>query len=89
MIEIMTPARFIANGGARMAARDSTGTLWLTRWAFDAWAAVEVINGTPEPDGSFKHYFLQVPPEMQSARQAVAWTYDMTESEYSRLTIRT
>ena len=35
---------------------------------------VEVVNSTPELDGTWKHYFLRVPPSMNSARQAVAWT---------------
>lgn len=89
MIEIMTPAKFIAAGGARIVSRDETGTLWMYTSGFDTWAAVEVINGTPEPDGTRKHYFLQVPPEMRTARQAVAWTYDLTESQYAGLVVRT
>lgn len=89
MIEIMTPEKFIAAGGARVVSRDETGTLWMYTSGFDTWAAVEVINGTPEPDGTRKHYFLQVPPEMRTARQAVAWTYDLTESQYAGLVVRT
>ena len=50
---------------------------------------VEVTNGTPEADGSRKVYWLNVPPEMQSAQQAVAWTYGMTPDEYSGLVVRT
>ena len=46
---------------------DETGVLWRKRWqASDHWAAVEVINGTPEPDGTHKHYFLQVPAHLGS-----------------------
>ena len=45
-------------------------------------AAVEVVNGTAEPDGTRKHYFLQVPPTVRSAREAVAWTYGLTEQRY-------
>ena len=36
-----------------------------------------------EPDGSFKDYFLRVPPNMERARQAVAWTFDKAENEYA------
>jgi hypothetical protein len=62
---------------------------------------VEVINSTPEgeyengtmrlipgPDGElpyFKHYFLRVPPATQTAREAVAWTCNMTTSKYRPL----
>jgi hypothetical protein len=90
MIEIMTPERYIASSGAIPVARDETGILWRKQWwNNDAWAAVEVVNGTPESDGVYKHYFLQVPPNVRSAREAVAWTYGMTESEYARLQVRT
>jgi hypothetical protein len=88
MIEVLTPERFIANGGASRVAQDETGILWRQRWRWEAWAAVEVINGTPEPDGTFKHYFLQVPANMRSAREAVAWTYGLPEHRY-RPVIRT
>ena len=43
----------------------------------------KVVNATPEPDGSFKDYFLRVPPAMERARQAVAWTFRMQEMEYN------
>ncbi|HJU32912.1 MAG TPA: hypothetical protein VJ740_15720 [Hyphomicrobiaceae bacterium] len=88
MIEVLTPERFIANGGACRVAQDETGILWRQRWRWEAWAAVEVINGSPEPDGSYKHYFLQVPANMRSAREAVAWTYGLPEQRY-RPIIRT
>ncbi len=46
---------------------------------------VRVKNSTPEPDGSIKEYFLRVPPTMQRAKQAVAWTFGLTEEEYDPL----
>jgi hypothetical protein len=46
---------------------------------------VEVINGTPEKDGSLKHYFLQVDPNVESAHAAVAWTYGLTPATYNPL----
>ncbi|MBP7863031.1 hypothetical protein KA183_15195 [bacterium] len=46
---------------------------------------VRVINSTPEPDGTRKNYFLRVPPNMMRARQAVAWTFGLTEDEYHPL----
>lgn len=88
MIDIFTPARFIAEGGATRVSRDETGVLWRQRWRWEAWAAVEVVNGSPEPDGTFKHYFLQVPATVRSAREGVAWTYGLTEQRY-RPMIRT
>ena len=88
MIEIMTPERFIAQGGAYRVSQDETGILWRQRWRWEAWAAVEVINGSPEPDGTYKRYYLQVPATMRSAREAVAWTYGLSEHRY-RPVVRT
>ena len=82
MIDIMTPQRFIEQSGAYRVAQDESGTLWRQRWWWDAWAAVEVVNGTPEPDGTYKHYFLQVPPTVRTPREAVAWTYGLSKRHY-------
>lgn len=90
MIDIMTPERFIREGDAYCVSEDETGMLWTKTWtAWDAWAAVQVQNGTAEPDGTYRQYFLQVPPTVRSARQAVAWTYGLTEHEYTALRQRT
>jgi hypothetical protein len=82
MIDIMTPQRFVESGGAYRVAEDETGVLWRQRWRWEAWAAVEVINGTPELDGTHKRYFLQVPPTVRSPREGVAWTYGLSERHY-------
>jgi hypothetical protein len=90
MIEIMTPRRYVEQGGAIRIAEDETGILWRKTWlAFDAWAAVEVINATPEADGTRKHFFLQVPANLRTAREAVAWTYGMEPRVYDNLVMRT
>ena len=90
MIDIITPERYIAMGSAVRINQDETGTLWRKLWwGFDAWAAVEVVNGTPEADGTRKHYFLQVPPTVRTAREAVAWTYGLSEHQYAKLKLRT
>jgi hypothetical protein len=90
MIDIMTPEKFIKESDAYCVSEDETGMLWTKTWtAWDAWAVVQVQNGTPEPDGTYKQFFLQVPPTVRSARQAVAWTYGLTEHEYSALKHRT
>ena len=90
MIDIITPARFVAMGGAVRAAQDNAGILWRKSWwTGDNWAAVEVVNGTQERDGTHHRYFLQVPAELRTARAAVAWTYGMSEDQYTRLVVRT
>jgi hypothetical protein len=88
MIDILTPQKFIEQGGAQRVAQDDAGILWRQRWRWEAWAAVEVINGTPEPDGTHKRYFLQVPPTCRTPREAVAWTYGLSERQY-RPAVRT
>ena len=59
---------------------------------------VKVMNSTPEPDGSFKPYFLRVHPELRpllqdnqvgepqymSGRNAVASTFGLRGEEYER-----
>ena len=65
---------------------DSYGELY--RLSIDGdenYVAVRVLNSTLEPDGSRKVYWLRVPPHMQSAHQAVAWTFGMSEAEYHPL----
>lgn len=44
---------------------------------------VKVVNSTPEKDGSYKDYFIRVPPVIKSAKEAVAWTFNLTKEEYS------
>lgn len=43
---------------------------------------VQVVNSTPEPDGTRKKYFLRVPPEIRTAREAVAWSFGMPGDDY-------
>jgi hypothetical protein len=81
MIERMGAERCLRETGGTLVATDSCGRLW--HCPLDGQqAVVEVENGSPEPDGSRRHYFLYVPPAMQTAREAVAWTYGMAASDY-------
>lgn len=86
MIERLGWERIVEEGGAQLVHVDATGKLWelsrTTDWSWDRARFVEVVNSTPEPDGSRHHYFIRVPPEMQTAKQAVAWTFDLGEVEY-------
>lgn len=43
---------------------------------------VEVLNSTPEPDGSTKTYYLRVPPRTKTAKAGIAWTFGQTEEDY-------
>lgn len=94
MIDIMTPERFVESGAPRCVSHDHCGTLWRKDWThrgsvIDTWAAVEVLDGTANVDGIRRRYFLRVPSGMQTAQEAVAWTYGLTAREYARLELRT
>lgn len=57
---------------------DDFGTLWRIPLPGDEpLVMVEVVNSTPEPDGSWHTYWLRVPPTMATAKQAVLWTHDL------------
>jgi hypothetical protein len=83
MIERYGQARYLLDSGATEIHRDDFGTLYRKTIPGDeSLMMVKVVNSTPEPDGSFKDYFLRVPPTMARAREAVAWTFAMPEAEY-------
>ena len=44
---------------------------------------LKVINSSPEPDGTFKTYWIPVPPVMESAKEAQAWTFGLEKDEYT------
>ena len=69
--------RFLDIAGTELVAQDDFGKLWRTELEIDnePLHVVEVINSTPDPDGSYRRYFLRVPPTSRTARQAVAWTF--------------
>lgn len=72
----------IRYAGMKKLHEDETGTLYRYQSLFGTALFVSVINRTPEHDGLRKRYFIQVPPNMESARQAVAWTFEMHEDDY-------
>jgi hypothetical protein len=83
MIERFGIGRFLKDAGARLLDADSFGALYrLETPGREPLVVVRVTNATPEPDGTRREYFLQVPPTMSTARAAVAWTFGMTPEEY-------
>lgn len=68
--------------------QDDWGTLWRLPGEREEVVLVEVVNATPEKDGSFAHYFLRVPPHMRTAKEAVAWSFAEEERGYGALKIR-
>jgi hypothetical protein len=105
MIERYGYARYVQDMGGTKVHEDATGILWKTGGAQhggrrtvghaarnaspDEIAVVEVQNGTLEPDGSRRTYFLSVPPTCKTACEAVAWTYGMDEKQYGKMLGRT
>jgi hypothetical protein len=75
--------RFIETASAELRAQDDYGKLWSTEIRLDGERAqvVEVVNATPEPDGSYRRYFLRVPPQVRTAREAVAWTFGFEDAD--------
>ncbi|MGH6815709.1 MAG: DUF6745 domain-containing protein, partial [Hyphomicrobiaceae bacterium] len=95
MIERFGYERYLTAARAKKIHADETGTLWRCRAkrgrpAFiDPLCVVEVVNGSPEPDGTRRRYFLSVPPRCRTATEAVAWTYGLTADRYAKLVSRT
>jgi hypothetical protein len=86
MVEHYTPERFLKESGAEPVQEDEAGKLWRIEMGTDeSIVMVEVVNSSPEPDGTFNVYFLRVPPSMQTAKAGVAWTFGLTEDQYQPL----
>lgn len=83
MLEHYGYERYLAESGARPVGRDETGVLWRIELADDEDVVmVEVVNATPEPDGTFRTYWLRVPPGTTTAREGVAWTFGLDAEVY-------
>jgi hypothetical protein len=84
MIDRYGPERYLTDSQAEEIHQDDFGILYRKKLPMDEdLVMVKVVNFTPEPDGSFKDYFLRVPPTMERARQAVAWTFGKEENGYA------
>ncbi|GII84752.1 hypothetical protein Ssi03_27420 [Sphaerisporangium siamense] len=83
MLEHYGLDRYLRESGADAVHKDDTGVLWKADLADDEpLTMVEVVNSTPEPDGTYRTYFLRVPPWVTTARQGVAWTFDIPAEQY-------
>ncbi|GAA2263080.1 hypothetical protein GCM10010415_28090 [Streptomyces atrovirens] len=86
MLEYYGYDRYLADSGAQPLHRDDTGTLWRVELADDEPVVmVEVLNSTPEPDGTHRTYWLRVPPTTRTAREGVAWTFGLGAEVYEPL----
>jgi hypothetical protein len=95
LVERFGEDRLVREGGSVLVHEDETGRLWRRdaerrppgtgswwRPRDEPIVMVEVVNSTPEPDGSRKTYFLRVPPTIETAREAVAWTFGLGAVDY-------
>ncbi|MGC0418642.1 DUF6745 domain-containing protein [Embleya sp. AB8] len=86
MLEIYGYDRYLRDVGAQPVDRDETGVLWEIELDDDEpIMMVEVLNSTPEPDGSTRTYWLRVPPDTETAREGVAWTFGLSPDDYRPL----
>ncbi|HEY8979541.1 MAG TPA: hypothetical protein VIU15_08165 [Streptomyces sp.] len=86
MLEFYGYERYLADSGAQPVHRDETGVLWRIEMGIDEPVVmVEVVNSTPEPDGSRNVYWLRVPPRTRTAREGVAWTFGLDAEVYAPL----
>ncbi|MCT6779212.1 hypothetical protein LXH09_21475 [Streptomyces sp. CS7] len=84
MLEYYGYDRYLTESGAEPVHRDETGILW--RIALDGdedVVMVEVVNSTPEPDGTYRTYWLRVPPTTRTAKGGVAWTFGLEGAAYA------
>ncbi len=83
MIERFGSGKYLTESGARKVQEDEFGILYSKTMNQDeAIVMVKVTNKTAEPDGTFKDYFLRVPPTISKARDAVAWTFGIQPADY-------
>jgi hypothetical protein len=81
MIDFYGTSRYLQDSGAMQIHKDKYGILYRKKMEGDEdILMVRVFNSTPEPDSSFKEYWLRVPPNTKTAWQAVAWTFGITEN---------
>jgi hypothetical protein len=86
MMDRFGAARYLRESNARLLDEDKCGKLWLVEVENDEpLVMVEVLNSTPELDGTAKTYWLRVPPGIQTAKAGIAWTFDVSEELYEPL----
>ncbi|MFI6638333.1 DUF6745 domain-containing protein [Streptomyces sp. NPDC050504] len=86
MLEHYGYERYLTESDATPVHRDDSGILWRIPLPRDEDVVmVEVVNSTPEPDGTRRTYWLRVPPTTRTATEGVAWTFGLEAEEYAPL----
>jgi hypothetical protein len=82
-IEMLGHERFLAAAKAHLVQEDDFGRLHRIQFHdYEPLLIVEVVNATPEPDGSVRRHLLRVPPETESAHEGVAWSFGRRVGDY-------
>ena len=83
MIELYGQQKYLLDSNAKIVNEDEFGVLYSKEFDNDdPIMMVKVVNSTPEPDGTYKDYFLEVDPSsyggLTTARAAIAstWRYE-------------
>lgn len=75
--------RYLLEGQAKETALDDFGVLFSKSDRHEGVAVfAKVLNSTPEPDGTFKTYFLRVPPTIKTPKEAVAWSFGVRSEDF-------
>ena len=85
-IELLGHERFLATAKAELVQEDDFGRLHQIQFFdYEPLMVVEVVNATPDPDGKVRRHLLRVPPETESAHEAVAWSFGRRAKDYAPL----
>lgn len=84
LIERFGIANYLRESNAVIVDKTDKGVLYLKQLPDDEdIAIVQVRNSTREADGTYKEYFLRVPPDIRTVKEGVAWTFGLTAEEYN------
>jgi hypothetical protein len=85
LIEWYGLEKFVFETGGKLVHEDRYGQLFRKPMPLgeEAICIVKVKNSTPEPDGSYRYYFIRVPPFVRTAKEAVAWTFGVAAKDYA------
>ncbi|HEY9786554.1 MAG TPA: hypothetical protein V6D17_14190 [Candidatus Obscuribacterales bacterium] len=83
MIERYGFGKYLLDSNAEKVHEDKYGVLYRKVYSDDEpIVMVHVNDATPQPDGFHRAYFIRVPSFITTAKEAVAWTFNMFPDEY-------
>lgn len=87
MIDQFGADRLLSDSSAKVLDEDPEwGTLFSLDMVDDEpLVMVKVINSSPEPDGSYRDFYIRVPPDTTKAHAGVSWTFGETPDTYNPL----